>query len=72
LPFVVVDQAKDLGELKEWRSAVSGKLDDLIRDNEAMRQALCLSSCDSPFVRRRRYGFLMRIVVLGAGRMSRR
>ncbi|XP_052151970.1 SUN domain-containing protein 5-like [Oryza glaberrima] len=29
--------AKDLGELKEWRSAVSGKLDDLIRDNEDMR-----------------------------------
>ncbi|KAF0898523.1 hypothetical protein E2562_008118 [Oryza meyeriana var. granulata] len=29
--------AKDLGELKEWRSTVSVKLDDLIRDNAAMR-----------------------------------
>ena len=31
-------QAKDLDELKSWKSSVSGKLDDLIRENEAMRR----------------------------------
>jgi hypothetical protein len=32
-------QAKDLDELKNWKSSISGKLDDLVRENAAMRQA---------------------------------
>jgi hypothetical protein len=31
-------QAKDLDELKAWKSTVSGKLDDLIKENQEMRQ----------------------------------
>ncbi|XP_051224801.1 SUN domain-containing protein 5 [Lolium perenne] len=31
------DVASDLGELKDWKSSVLGKLDDLVRENEAMR-----------------------------------
>ncbi|KAM0865735.1 hypothetical protein ACQ4PT_043078 [Festuca glaucescens] len=34
------DVASDLGELKDWKSSVLGKLDDLVRENEAMRQVL--------------------------------
>jgi hypothetical protein len=31
-------QAKDLDDLKAWKSTVSGKLDDLIKENQEMRQ----------------------------------
>ena len=31
-------QAKDVDELKAWKSTVSGKLDDLIKENQEMRQ----------------------------------
>jgi hypothetical protein len=40
------DQAKDLDELKDWKSSVSGKLDDLVRESAAMRQAAsAMSPC---------------------------
>ncbi|CAM0881626.1 unnamed protein product [Alopecurus aequalis] len=31
------DVASGLGELKDWKSSISGKLDHLVRENEAMR-----------------------------------
>uniref|UniRef100_J3L1L7 SUN domain-containing protein n=1 Tax=Oryza brachyantha TaxID=4533 RepID=J3L1L7_ORYBR len=34
------NMAKGLGDLEEWRSTVSSKLDDLIRDNAAMRSGV--------------------------------
>jgi hypothetical protein len=42
VPFPVFtdlfDQAKDLDELMHWKSTVSDKLDDPVRENATMRQ----------------------------------
>ena len=35
---LVLVQARDVGELRDWKSSVSRKLDHLVRENAAMRQ----------------------------------